>query len=79
MAGVCALAPCIENLKNRQVTTVASALDTVICVYHQQHLVIGTINVDGEFEPLQEVSHPSVLTYVLKKSMSQKLNITFGR
>jgi hypothetical protein len=45
----------IENLKNQQVTTVASALDTVIHLYHQWGLVVGTINADGKFEPLQEV------------------------
>jgi hypothetical protein len=44
----------IENIKNRQVPTVAAALDTVIHLYHHRSLIVGTVNADGEFKPLQE-------------------------
>jgi hypothetical protein len=44
----------IENIKNRRVPTVAAALDTVIRLYHRRGLIVGTVNVHGEFKPLQE-------------------------
>jgi hypothetical protein len=44
----------IENIKNRRVPTVAAALDTIICLYRRHGLIVGTVNADGEFKPLQE-------------------------
>jgi hypothetical protein len=57
-----------------------SALDTVICLYHQWALIVGTtINMDGEFEPLQEVLTSISFNLCAKDEHVQESNVTFAQ